>query len=497
MRPIPQLVKNFFDLLETGKVQYCLWKSNEHLYDGLIGETDLDILVNTAHEKQCEQILLQLHFKKVESQKWCTYPGIEDWLGFDEETGKIFHIHLHYRLLIGRKYVKEVHFPFEKEVLHRAFRESEYGIRIIDPSLEVILLILRMGLKIPGIKMAMGREGSGLVPDDMLVEFFYLKERLSEKALKAYSEMLLGKPACDEINRIIMNGNLESPLPIRRLHNTLRAIQTKYNRLSRFAVWRVYITRRLIHIYSNLKKKITPSLKSGKTLGNGGIIIAVVGCDGSGKSSVVLALKKWLSWKNDVGCLYMGSGDGEVGFFTGLKKKKDGLVTEIKRNRQIQGVVSRNKSTLRHSFNTLIQSFFNVALARERYEKIRKAYKMRTKGRIILTDRYPQNEFRGIYDGPKVPVQDNPKSFMNMLEKKESRFYNRISKLPPDLVIKLNIPLEISRLRKPDEDLEIVRKKIEITPKLQYHGAKIVDLDASGPFDRVILDVKRAVWNNL
>src|SRR5207245_5117378 len=47
-----------------------------------------------------------------------------------------------------------------------------------------------------------------------------------------------------------------------------------------------------------------------RTLPQGGAVIAFVGADGSGKSTLVRELAAWLSPKVDVVHLYFGSGDG-------------------------------------------------------------------------------------------------------------------------------------------------------------------------------------------
>jgi len=64
-----------------------------------------------------------LGYKRFIAQAWARYPGIEDWIGFDEETGQLAHVHLHYQLVLGRKYVKEQHLPWEELVLDTAVQD--------------------------------------------------------------------------------------------------------------------------------------------------------------------------------------------------------------------------------------------------------------------------------------------------------------------------------------------------------------------------------------
>ena len=47
------------------------------------------------------------------------------------------------------------------------------------------------------------------------------------------------------------------------------------------------------------------------------------------------------------------------------------------------------------------------------------------------------------------------------------------------------------------ENLEIVKRKIDITEKITFNGANIISIDASQPLDAVMRSVKTAVWSSL
>ena len=57
MHNIPATTYDLFNALDTGGVLYCHWKSNEHLIEGLIGKTDLDILVAVQDTAVARNIL--------------------------------------------------------------------------------------------------------------------------------------------------------------------------------------------------------------------------------------------------------------------------------------------------------------------------------------------------------------------------------------------------------------------------------------------------------
>lgn len=75
------------------------------------------------------------------------YNSIEDYIGLDYKTGKIWHLHLHYRLSLGEKHLKGYTFPWDKDILER---KELYDNKIYcsNPSDEFLLLLIRISLKL-------------------------------------------------------------------------------------------------------------------------------------------------------------------------------------------------------------------------------------------------------------------------------------------------------------------------------------------------------------
>ena len=53
----------------------------------------------------------------------------------------------------------------------------------------------------------------------------------------------------------------------------------------------------------------------------------------------------------------------------------------------------------------------------------------------------------------------------------------------PTLVIRLNIDADTVMARKPDHDRRLIEQKVATVPQLRFNGARIVDLDATMPYD--------------
>ena len=115
------------------------------------------------------------------------------------------------------------------------------------------------------------------------------------------------------------------------------------------------------------------------------------------------------------------------------------------------------------------------------------------KGFVVLTDRYPQSEFAGLCDGPKL---NDKKGFISRKEKE----CFRVAKLcSPDLVVKMLVSPEKASERKPSE-IDIITNK-NLTERIKnihfspYTKSVLIDTDKS--IEQVVLEVKRIVWEVL
>ena len=135
----------FLEVRNEG-ISLCHWKSNSHLAEAVAGKTDLDILVGKGDREKFERVLSKLDFKKMIPPSDQRYPGMEDYLGFDAETGGLIHLHVHYELIMGRQKVKNHHLPLESFVLDHV-RDIE-GIPVPQAEVELLLLIIRAHMKL-------------------------------------------------------------------------------------------------------------------------------------------------------------------------------------------------------------------------------------------------------------------------------------------------------------------------------------------------------------
>ena len=126
--------------------------------------------------------------------------------------------------------------------------------------------------------------------------------------------------------------------------------------------------------------------------------MALLGCDGSGKSTHIKEIAEWLSWKLDVLPIYFGSGDGPGSLLRWPLK----LAADIMRRK---GPTGMSKASMRLRDDVSWYKRFGrvpwaLFLAMEKRKKLKRLWRARNRGMIVLCDRFPQNQIKGFNDGP-------------------------------------------------------------------------------------------------
>ncbi|WP_070157893.1 hypothetical protein [Sphingobium phenoxybenzoativorans] len=220
-------------------------------------------------------------------------------------------------------------------------------------------------------------------------------------------------------------------------------------------------------------------------------MIAVVGCDGSGKSTLSADLLAWLRESREVDTVYLGLRSGEIGnrikrwpligrAFERQLSKKAGQARE--KGGKIPGAPT---AFVIYMFSVKRMRAFNRMLA------------LRRKGVTIVTDRYPQVEVPGFYDGPGLSAARAEGWLVSLLARRERAMYERMISHVPDLVIRLNVDVDTAFARKPDHKRASLEAKVAVTPHLRFNGAKIIDLCSTDPYPVVLEQAKAAVMGVL
>jgi hypothetical protein len=135
-----------------------------------------------------------------------------------------------------------------------------------------------------------------------------------------------------------------------------------------------------------------------------------------------------------------------------------------------------------------------LVVAREKRNKLVTARRGANRGLIVLTDRYPQNQTPSFNDGPLLNRIPRAPHWLRHLE---ASAYLLAQRLPPDLVIKLQVTPETALLREPDMNPSIVRERIATLRHLTFEARRVVTIDAEQPLPDVIRRIKSEIWDLL
>lgn len=499
-----ETINLLFQALHEREIQYCHWKSNIRLEDSLQGKTDLDLLVSRDQSEALKQILLEQNIKQITPPTGQQYPGMEHYLGFDPSSGKLFHLHIHYQLVLGEEYIKNFRLPLEKVFLENT--RTIHGVNAPVPELEAGLLAIRvllkyrtrdaikdvLAIKSPGIKRAFRDEIKWLLGQTNLKE---IREVLENLAPILPAEIIL-----ELLTKV--NDAPRSGIKFYLLQKRLRKAIHTYQRDNTFSATAHYFQK----LWARRKSFRKDSPSTGLRLPQGGITIAMLGADGSGKSTLSKEITKWLSWKLDVKNFYLGSKQPSA------MSKYLYLVYRIARRTQrtaAHHLKDNNPITkLSAEIRDLFLYLHYLSIGRDRILRYETGSRHATDGSVVVFDRFPVSSFNAtknnhILDGPHIQELSSAKSdsMSKQLSDAEQQIYRKIE--PPDAMILLNVSPEVSIQRKPDHQEEIIRLKTqtlaELGEQIQAKPGNLafIAINADQPFEQVLLQVKREIWKLL
>ena len=208
-------------------------------------------------------------------------------------------------------------------------------------------------------------------------------------------------------------------------------------------------------------------------------LIAVIGCDGSGKSTLAEALVAEYANQRPVAYVYLGLKSGAMGEAI---KKWPVIGPSFERKLSRRATQARDSQQKIPGLATALAIYLLSTIRQRRFSQ---TVKLREAGRMVITDRYPQIEVPGFYDGPGLSAAKPDSRIVAWLAKREYANYAAMAAHVPTLVIRLDIDIETALARKPDHARGLLEKKIAVTPTLTFNGAPITELDGREAFPAV------------
>jgi thymidylate kinase len=491
-----------FQALNRAGVRYCHWKSNLRLAESLDGRTDLDLLVDRADGAPFGQILLAHDVKPTLAAPGKDYPGVEHHLGYDPSTGRIFHLHVHYSLILGEQFVKNYRLPLERAFLDSA--STRRGVKTPAPELEIIILALRALLKYrdrDAVQAVLRSDVRGGLPASIVEEFrFLMAQTDSARIAQTLAEQAPFLPG--EVVMATIEAIGRPQVDARQLFSLRRQVLAALSTYQRFSRRRA----RLLYYRAatrqsrpfKMARRLQRSPKQRQTPVSGGLTVAITGADGAGKSTVVGEIVRWLSWRLSVSVYYLGS--SQPGRTAAALKTAARLLDKAHAGaRRVMGQ-ERFPARLLWRGRMFVKNLSYVAVGRDRYRRFVAGQQRANNGAVVIFDRFP---LPGLSvngrpaDGPRIAYA-NPAPlgrFTRKLAQIEESYYRRIP--GPENLVLLQVSPEVSLARKPDHSREEIEAKCLAMRGLDAGASNLIEINADRPLEMVLGQVKANLWRLL
>ena len=467
-----------FDELHASGVRCCLWKGTVRLERNLDGGGDLDLLVHADDLPRFRRILARTGWQRSRPTAGAA-PNSEDHFLVDGASGRLVHLDATVHLRPDG-FARDLP-GIWRELLLEGRRINPAGVPVPDPAVEAALLLVRLTRQaVPITPLLQARRPRPLV--ERRRELAELASATSGRAILSVLEVALPDraiPAATDAlaepsrrNLARLGRRIDGPMAPARA--SLRQARPTARRLVRGA------NDRWFH----------RDLATRRTFPGGGLIVAVVGSDGSGKSSLVERLATEHASKFNTLTLYLGSGDGPASFLRLPLKIARDVLRPAKDDRTPSDQPPRRPPTL-------ARAAWALSLAREKRRRLDRAQRARSRGFLVIADRWPQTQIHGENDGPLLAAwSDAPSPILRRLAVIERHPYDLAAARGPDLVLRLDVDPTTAHRRRPGSTESYLARRAALARSLTWDPAttQVVPLDANAPADEVFRLACLAIW---
>jgi thymidylate kinase len=479
-----KLVSDLVEGLDGEGIRYCHWKSNLRLEAALKGEDDLDLLVHPADRERFQGVLVAHGFKG-------TSDGItthRHHIGLDWDSGTIVHVDVLYAVTTGGRLLKSHDLPVVDQVLHS--RRSIGTVPVPAATVELLLLLVRKALE------ASNWMEHALVLRRELEEVrSELRWLLTQATLSDAERLFATWFQVEGVDLSLFAQSLLHGSAFQR-YRTGRRVSKALDRYRRFHTVSAGIRRVHRALSSVLLRRVLRRPRRRRLLA-GGRLIAVVGTDGSGKSTLVGELQRWLD--PHVQVVRIHAGKPPRSWMSIAPRIVLRLATDAfgfpGRTRAESREVARNPAA-QIALADRIRSFL---MARDRNRLVRSATELAQNGTVVVCDRFPSLTPGGM-DGPSVDPDDlSHKGFTQWLSRNELEAYQSMP--APSLVIALLVSPEEAVARNSArqgndevEPEEYILERRSVFLASEFPSGVTRHLPSDAPLSQTLLQAKRLVW---
>lgn len=496
---VAPLVKRLIETINREEIIYSHWKSNIDLDQATAGKIDLDFLVDRKCLPQALAILSEMGFKAAVARWGANPPSIYHFYGLDPDTLQLIHVHLFSRVLTGESFVKSHLFPFEEMLLENVYYTEQ--IRVTAKPAELVLYTLRMFIKYGSLPDLLSlRRKSASIKEEVLW--------LQDGGDLTESLFLLDKycPVIDEQLFVDCVTALRDDAPLFKRIGLARQVRKRlkvYAKHSSFMQFLAYVQLS----WAELRRRLAGKPKN-KVFRSGGAIIAIVGADATGKSTLVSETQRWLGNVFAVRTIHTGKPPST--WLTAPINIALLLVRKLGTGSQSAGYGEQSASIdpglSQHKFKGLSSfpyALRSVTLAWDRQRLILNARRRVAEGELVVSDRYPSRTI-GAMDSPRL-VEESQKTgsivaIYNRLAWLEKRLYEKIP--PPDIALKLKVSLETAKKRNnqrddKDGDAYLAARHRQSADWYMQGTNYVHSIDTDQTLEETIRNVKETIWEAL
>ncbi|HSJ34611.1 MAG TPA: hypothetical protein VLB85_06110 [Acidimicrobiia bacterium] len=475
------LVESLIAGLDQAGIRYCHWKSNEAIARSLSGDNDLDLLISRRQAGAFLAVAADLGFRPALLPDHKRLPGIFDLYGLDGESGVMVHIHAHFQLVLGDDMTKNYRLPIEDRYLEDL--DTSGPLPLPRPELEYLVFVLRMVLKHCTWDAQLSRKGR-LTPSERR-ELAYLENRIDPEEVERHRKELLTS-VDPELFRACRNALERKSGAVTRA-KPARALIRALDGFERRPATRDTVLRLLRRFTGRVRLNLTGPVR--RRLITGGAVIAVVGGDGSGKTSAVDDLAVFLKRHFVTRRFHLGKPHRSWSTRLFLK-----VFRRLAPGRLAAGGIPVWEAEQMDRFPGYVSLVRHLLTARDRYRESVSARRHAARGAAVVCDRYPLVGLTTM-DGPRIDratgVAKRP--IASWLGRFERLYYQRIAS--PDLVIVMRVDPAVAVDRRPDQDPEFVRRRAEEIYRWDWSGTEAAHVvDSDRPHEEVLGQVRALVW---
>lgn len=471
------LIAQLLHALHGAGVRAVVFKGTHRLERALSGQGDLDLLVAEAEVERAAEVLTATGLARTSSARWRTQPGVSDWFGVDRSAAALVHVQVAAPLQLGSPHGPQVCVSGSEHLLDGAVDvDGTPGLLVADRAHAAVVRLADAALA--------GRLSPGRSASELLADALRLAAGVPERDLADAASDLFDHEVAYAVATVAAGG---SPRALRRaLFRGHRASQR-----GRFAPGRFALSALAGLNRRTARKSFLPRRPTRKPAP----MIAFIGSDGSGKSTVSRRMVEALDPKIDTRFYYFGTGDGPASLLrrplVALKRlwerrnPKAETATPSPTTRDTTSVDAGSPPGGTRTTPAAARIVWAIVTTFERRAKLRRARRACRRGFVVISDRFPQTEEPGIHDGPRLADPSSLGRIGRAVAAWERRRYAAMVANGPDAVVLLDVSLEVAAQRRPEETCEELERRIAVARELRFGGAEKVVLDAHEPLEDV------------